>query len=58
VLNDMVWLRQVFLHASAARGIDAPLQVLDRARLKLLRTRCPPTRPGFKRGRQDCLESK
>lgn len=34
VLNDMVWLRQVFLHASAARGIDAPLQVLDRARLK------------------------
>lgn len=28
----MVWLRQVFLHASAARGIDAPLQVLDRAR--------------------------
>lgn len=34
MLNDMVWLRQVFLHASAARGIDAPLQVLDRARLK------------------------
>jgi len=39
VLNDMVWLRQVFLHASAARGIDAPLQVLDRAKSELLRTR-------------------
>jgi len=39
VLNDMVWLRQVFLHASVARGVDAPLQVLDRAKSELLRTR-------------------
>ncbi|WP_233626332.1 MULTISPECIES: hypothetical protein [unclassified Delftia] len=39
VLNDMVWLRQVFLHASAARGVDVPLQVLDRAKSGLLRTR-------------------
>ena len=38
-LNDMVWLRQVFLHASAARGVDAPLQVLHRAKSELLRTR-------------------
>ncbi|WP_083571168.1 site-specific integrase [Delftia sp. HK171] len=38
VLNDMVWLRQVFLHASAARGIDAPLHVLHRAKSELLRT--------------------
>ncbi|WP_183017949.1 hypothetical protein [Delftia sp. UME58] len=38
VLNDMVWLRQVFLHASAARGVDAPLQMLDRAKSELLRT--------------------
>lgn len=39
VLNDMVWLRQVFLHASAARGVDAPLHVLHRAKSELLRTR-------------------
>ena len=47
MLNDMVWLRQVFLHASAVRGIDAPLQVLDRARLKLLRTRVPAYAAGL-----------
>ncbi len=38
-LNDMVWPRQVILHASAARGVDAPLQVLHRAKSELLRTR-------------------
>ncbi len=26
VVNGMVWLGQVFPHASAARGVDAPLQ--------------------------------
>jgi hypothetical protein len=44
----MVWLRQVFLHASAARGVDAPLQVLDRAKSELLRTRVI-AKPGISR---------
>lgn len=39
VLNDLVWLRQVFLHAHATLGLDRPLQAVDQARAQLLRQR-------------------
>lgn len=39
VLNDLIWLRQVLLHAAAARDLHSPLEALDKARAELLRTR-------------------
>lgn len=39
VLNDLIWLRQVFLHAKAVRGLNGPLETLDTARAELLRSR-------------------
>lgn len=39
VLNDLVWLRQVLMHAALARDLPAPLVALDRARVELMRTR-------------------
>ncbi|GKS92262.1 site-specific integrase [Acidovorax sp. SUPP2539] len=39
VLGDFVWFRQVLLHAAATRGLREPLQILDNARIELLRTR-------------------
>ena len=39
VLNDLVWLRQVLMHAAVARDLPGPLAALDRAREELLRVR-------------------
>ncbi|WP_311220755.1 MULTISPECIES: hypothetical protein [unclassified Acidovorax] len=39
ILNDLVWLRQVFMRAAAVRNLGEPLEVLDRARGELLRSR-------------------
>ena len=39
VLNDLVWLRQVLMHADVSRGLPGPLAALDRAREELLRVR-------------------
>lgn len=39
VLNDLVWLRQVLMHAAVARDMPGPLAALDRARGELLRAR-------------------
>lgn len=39
VLNDLIWLRQVLLHAAAHRDLPGPLEVLDKARAELLRSR-------------------
>lgn len=39
VLNDVIWLRQVLLHAAASRDLHAPLEALDKAKVELLRTR-------------------
>lgn len=38
VLNDLIWLRQVLLHAAVSRDLHAPLEALDKARVELLRT--------------------
>ncbi|MGU3628109.1 site-specific integrase [Comamonas sp. C24C] len=39
VLNDMVWLRQAFLSASARYGISEPMAAVDAAKQELLRTK-------------------
>jgi len=39
VLNDLIWLRQVLMHAAVARDLPGPLVALDRAREELLRVR-------------------
>lgn len=38
-LNDLVWLRQVFLHAAAKRGLADVLTTFDVARQEMIRTR-------------------
>ena len=38
-LNDLVWLRQVFLLANVKRELPGPLQAVDAAKAELMRTR-------------------
>lgn len=38
-LNDVVWLRQAFLHAQSESGLSHPVQVMDAAKHELMRQR-------------------